>query len=227
MRPSGTERPPPNPRSIGAIAVLAGSIPVIIALCVDVRHVWDALSAGAVIGTGVVVFWYTTETQRLRENSGAQVEAARSQVEATISATRSGYRPFLVAELTNLTVFVRNIGSGPALHPTVRVGLGRDLEEWSSVIVIPPGGREIPSEMGLEWGLQFGEVRGQNTGPTMLISAAQDQRRGHIEVTCSDLDGHQHRFLHEIRGLHDSRLVAVESWGPSPVELEEDASRTG
>lgn len=67
---------------------------------------WLAAQTIAVVLTGLVLIWYTIETQLLRKESQKQTEIQ--------------IRPFVIVELKNRKFFLKNIGQGPALNVSVR-----------------------------------------------------------------------------------------------------------
>lgn len=70
------------------------------------------IEAAAMIATGIVVFWYTSETQQLRK-------ASEQQVIETSRATRLGVRPVLLLDVGGGTLRATNVGLGPALEVEV------------------------------------------------------------------------------------------------------------
>ena len=67
---------------------------------------WLAAQTIAVVLTGLVLIWYTIETQLLRKESQKQTEIQ--------------IRPFVIVERKDRKIFLKNIGQGPALNVSVR-----------------------------------------------------------------------------------------------------------
>lgn len=75
--------------------------------------------------TAGIVWWYTKETQQLRETAQQQVEAAHQQIEVQ-------QRPLVIAEPRRSdSLIVRNIGNSAAMNITIRVA------KSPSIVMIP------------------------------------------------------------------------------------------
>lgn len=65
-----------DPRKIADMAIGVGLIPIVLAFALDRNRIWDAAQVGAVMATGIVVFWYTWETRLTRLTTQDSVQLA-------------------------------------------------------------------------------------------------------------------------------------------------------
>ncbi|RJP79505.1 MAG: hypothetical protein C4522_10375 [Desulfobacteraceae bacterium] len=87
------------------VIVAAIYFAVILIFALFIRD-WLAAQTIAVVLTGVVLIWYTIETQLLRKESQKQTEIQ--------------IRPFVIVELKNRKFYLKNLGHGPALNVKIR-----------------------------------------------------------------------------------------------------------
>jgi hypothetical protein len=102
-----------------------GAVVVLLVLWATVEASMDGatvasfMQVAVLIGTAGIVWWYTKETQRLRETAQQQVAETKRQIEVQL-------RPYLVAiplplgTGTLAIFFVHNIGNGAALNIRTR-----------------------------------------------------------------------------------------------------------
>jgi hypothetical protein len=109
---------------IGAVVVLL-VLWATVEASMDGATVASFMQVAVLIGTAVIVWWYTKETQRLRETAQQQVEAAHQQIEVQ-------QRPLIIVEPQRSDLLiVRNIGNSAAMNITIRAVKG------PSTVMIP------------------------------------------------------------------------------------------
>jgi hypothetical protein len=88
-----------------------------------------------VLGTALVLIWYTYETYKLRETAQKQIEVAQGQLAESQRQTELQLRPFVILEVSisehdEFSYRVRNIGVGTAINVHI-MDIQPDGADWS------------------------------------------------------------------------------------------------
>lgn len=203
-------------------STIAFLVPLAIWLLVDGAedNIWAALQSAAVVATGVVIFRYTLETQRLRVLGEAQQDLARRQQETAVEALAlqreamaAAHRPMIVAVFAEMAVCLTNIGTGPALNVFARF-----RDQFSSYVMPEVNLIQSGESVWASFVDQAPEGTGANAGSEMLMwsvmnSAGDSTPYPELEIDCIDLAGTKFRSL-----LMATRLGAMYliRYGASP-----------
>jgi hypothetical protein len=176
------------------------------------------IEAAVLVITGVIVFWYTVETARLRVVSEEQLDQAAAQV-------RAGVRPVLQLEAEGDRLRIVNIGLGPALEVTVRApaltggmvngGPGMWDCQFERVPVVPVNAEKQPL-----WHVtQDSPDRGRElVSPSLSRAVNQLPPTSPLPIEVTYLDSHLYRVRARFefrRGEPIAFPVGVEELGPS------------
>lgn len=149
------------------------------------------------VATGAIVWWYTIETQKLRK-------IAERQVAATIEATRSSYRPYLIADVQNSSIRVRNVGVGPALMPMVEVVSGPNRVPVPDLEIDNAGPDEIRAGSIGDWAFSYGGHTDLSIGSALLLWIDPEDGPLRIILSYRDLGGKMHRTISQVSRLYRS-----------------------
>ena len=201
----------------GAALIVAASICV--ATRPGVENGLPLVQSGILLATGVVVTWYTWETQRLRVAAEAQAAQAAASLEAAQESTAiqrqvlaGTYRPVLTCTFADSRLHLRNIGTGPAfsVHGKFRGEL-HTLKVGNVDIV------EVGSELSLR---VFDPGNSANGG--FADSALNPRLRAIVDLHYRDLAGTDHRTavaLPAHRNTCSSIVFEVQVGADPPIEI--------
>lgn len=164
-------------------------------LCYFFTNDWTGRQTVFVFLTGIIVIWYTWETQKLRENSSDQIKIQSDQMELQI-------RPFVVLDLEKPFPVI-NIGNGVALNVELRDAI---VDYEKNVIIKFP--QKIPV-------LKSGEKQ-QIQVETFRNNAAEDFFAAHLDPRYAN---RQLTIIIEYDNINLKRYAVSEQTAPQAVRI--------
>lgn len=184
---------------------------------------WDCIQAVILAVTAGIIWWYTKETQKLRQTAQQQVAAAHQQTQEIQRQIEVQLRPFLVVTARwhgrqPGLLIVQNVGNGAAINILISRG-----ESYLRIPFVPQGGRiEVPvttptGDLRVTYVLED-PLHGNYRFPVEELDEVQFEQGVHLSIFYNNveydntgLSTEQHQYRTNIR-LRPSGVELLSSW---------------